>query len=104
MKSRYILLILSLFSLVISSEGDSSVFYTSIIIHSKAELGKVCLNPDGSNTILSKSTQNPGNTFISKILSGKRFDYQQSEFNFGYDIGATLMPTKNANGENAYTL
>ena len=104
MKSKYILLILSLFSLVISSEGDSSVFYTSIIIHSKAELGKVCLNPDGSNTILSKSTQNPGNTFISKILSGKRFDYQQSEFNFGYDIGATLMPTKNANvkdkGEN----
>ena len=104
MKSKYILLILSLFSLVISSEGDSSVFYTSIIIHSKAELGKVCLNLDGSNTILSKSTKNPGNTFISKILSGKRFDYQQSEFNFGYDIGATLMPTKNANGENAYTL
>ena len=104
MKSRYILLILSLFTLVISDVADSSVFYTSQIIHSQAELGKVCLNPDGTNTILSKSTQNQGITFISKILSGKRFEYKQSQFNLGYDKTEILMPTKNMNGENAYTL
>ena len=85
MKSRYILLILSLFTLVISDVADSSVFYTSQIIHSQAELGKVCLNPDGTNTILSKSTQDQGITFISKILGGKRFEYKQSQFNLGYD-------------------
>ena len=104
MKSRYILLILSLFTLVISDVADSSVFYTSQIIHSQAELGKVCLNPDGTNTILSKSTQDQGITFISKILGGKRFEYKQSQFNLGYDISEILMPTKNMNGENAYTL
>ena len=100
MKSRYILLFLSLFTLIKFSEADSSVFYTSQIIHSKAELGKVCLNPDGTNTILSKSTQNQGNTFISKLISGKRFEYKQSQFNLGYDMGAIIIPTKNMNGEN----
>ena len=104
MKSRYILLFLSLFTLIKFSEADSSVFYTSQIIHSKAELGKVCLNPDGTNTILSKSTQNQGNTFISKLISGKRFEYKQSQFNLGYDMGAIIIPTKNMNGENAYTI
>ena len=103
MKPRYLILFLGLLSFI-SSQTSSSVFYTSQIIHSKAELGKVCRNSDGTNTILSKSTENPGITFISKLINGKKFSYQQSQFNLGYDKGAQLMQTKNINGEDAYTL
>ena len=104
MKSRYLAILFLGLLTFISSQTDSNIFYTSQIIHSKAELGKVCHNQDGTNTIISRSTQNSGIAYISKLINGKKFDYKQSRFNLGYDSDAQIMQTKNINGENAYTV
>ena len=104
MKSRYLAILFLGLLTFISSQTDSNIFYTSQIIHSKAELGKVCHNQDGTNTIISRSTQNSGIAYISKLINGKKFDYKQSQFNLGYDSDAQIMQTKNINGENAYTV
>ena len=104
MKSRYLAILFLGLLTFISSQTDSNLFYTSQIIHSKAELGKVCHNQDGTNTIISRSTQNSGIAYISKLINGKKFDYKQSQFNLGYDSDAQIMQTKNINGENAYTV
>ena len=85
MKSRHILIILSLFTLTISERGRLQRLLYVPNYPFSSRIRQICLNPDGTNTILSKSTQNQGITFISKILSGKRFEYKQSQFNLGYD-------------------
>ena len=104
MRTRYILaIILGLLSLISALPSLTDRYYSEII-HEKAEYGKVCRNNDGSNTIISKSTDNGGVTFISKINAGGNFVYKKAQFNLGYDIGAQIFEAKNSNAEDAYTV
>ena len=99
MKAINILIIfLCLFILVSSDEQNTLISpnqYASEIIHENAELSKVCLNMDKSNTILSKGTDsNQGSTLISKIDNRGDFIYHNSKFNLVYDNSAQIMEKK----------
>ena len=74
----------------------------SEIIHENAELGKVVLNADGSNTILSKEYNKKGSTFISKIDNRGNFVYHNSKFKSGYSKEAQIMEAKTNTGNNTY--
>ena len=74
----------------------------SEIIHENAELGKVVLNADGSNTILSKEYNKKGSTFISKIDNRGNFVYHNSKFKSGYSKEAQIMEAKTNKGNNTY--
>ena len=98
MKSRYIILILTL-----SLCSCGTPVFKDEIIHSNAELGKVCPLSDGSNLILSKR---PGAdiTYISKLDSNANYIYHSNTINLAYTGNAQIMESKLTTGEKGYTL
>ena len=109
MKARNVLIVLLCLFAFISSETLNTLIiptiYSSQIIHENAELGKVYLNTDESNTILSKGTDpNQGATLISKIDNRGGFIYHNSKFNLVYDNSAQIMEKKTNTEESVYLL
>ena len=105
MKARYIpIFVLALFTPIIAEIAPFKplIMHLSEIIHENAELGKVCLNSDGSNTIFSKEYNKQGSVFMSKIDKDGNFVYHNSKFNTGYSIGSQLNEIKTSTGDNAY--
>ena len=102
MKARFMFLLLSLFSSIVSQ--SSLIFPTSDskqIIHSNSELGKVCETQDGHNVIISK--RNDSTILISKIDKRGKFDYHEVPFNSGYSKNAKIIESKTNTGEDGYT-
>ena len=102
MKARFMFLLLSLFSSIVSQ--SSLIFPTSDskqIIHSNSELGKVCETQDGHNVIISK--RNDSTILISKIDKRGKFDYHEVPFNSGYSKNAKIIESKTYTGEDGYT-
>ena len=109
MKARNVLIVLLCLFAFISSETLNTLIiptiYSSQIIHENAELGKVYLNTDESNTILSKGTDpNQGATLISKIDNRGGFIYHNSKFDLVYDNSAQIMEKKTNTEESVYLL
>ena len=50
-----------------------NIYYKEEIIHSNAELGKVCQTSKGDNLILSKDIKNSDKTYMSKLDSKANF-------------------------------
>ena len=98
MKSPYIILFLTL-----SLCSCGTPVFKDEIIHSNAELGKVCPLSDGSNLILSKR---PGAdiTYISKLDSNANYIYHSNTINLAYTGNAQIMESKLTTGEKGYTL
>ena len=110
MNARNVLIVLlCLFALVSSDQQNTMLkfnpLFISEIIHENAELGKVCLNTDESNTILSKGVDsNQGSTLISEIDNRGGFIYHNSKFNLVYDSSAQILEKKTNTEESAYLL
>jgi len=103
MKARFMFLLLSLFSSIVSQ--SSLIFPTSDskqIIHSNSELGKVCETQDGHNVIISKRDDNT--ILMSKIDKRGKFVYHQTPVTSGYSKNAKIIESKTYNGEDGYTL
>ena len=98
MKSRYILLLL-LFSFHVYSLPT----FRNEIIHSNAELGKVCLTSEGDNLILSKA-QGQNKIFMSKLDKNANFIYHNRQLNLAYSGNAQITQSKLKTGETGYTL
>ena len=98
MKSRYILLLL-LFSFHVYSLPT----FRNEIIHSSAELGKVCLTSEGDNLILSKA-QGQNKIFMSKLDKNANFIYHNRQLNLAYSGNAQITQSKLKTGETGYTL
>ena len=98
MKSSYIILFL-----ILSLCSCGTPVFKDEIIHSNAELGKVCPLSDGSNLILSKR---PGAdiTYISKLDSNANYIYHSNTINLAYTGNAQIMESKLTTGEKGYTL
>ena len=97
MKSRY--LILFLLSLAICGKIE----YKSEIIHTNAELGKVCQTSEGDNLILSK-VPNKDITFMSKLDDEANYIYHNKSYNLRYTGNAQITQSKLSNGQDGYIL
>ena len=110
MNTRNVLIVLLCLFALVSNDQENTMLkfiptYTSQIIHENAELGKVCLNADESNTILSKGVDsNHGSTLISEIDNRGGFIYHNSKFDLVYDSSAQIMEKKTNTEESAYLL
>ena len=98
MKSSHIILLL-----LISLYSCANPVFKNEIIHTNAELGKVCPTSTGDNLIISKSVGRDI-TLMSKLDSNANYIYHNKEINLAYSGNAQIMESKLTNGEDGYTL
>ena len=91
---------MTLFALIIS---DNSIIYKNVVIHDKAELGKVCQTTSGENLILSKR-KGKDISVISRLDKGGNFVYHELEMGVGYTGNAQIMESKLGDGKEGFTL
>ena len=97
------IIFLTLFALIIS---DNSIIYKNVVIHDKAELGKVCQTASGENLILSKRKGKDISdiSVISRLDKGGNFVYHELEMGVGYTGNAQIMESKLGDGKEGFTL
>ena len=83
--------------------SDNSVLFKNVVIHEKAELGKVCQTASGDNIIISKKTGQDV-TVVSRLDDGGNFIYHESKINVGYTGNAQIMESKISNGDDGFIL
>ena len=93
------LLIIALISATLASDLD----FNSKIIHSRAELGKVCVASEADKLIISNSIDGDY-SYVSKLDENGNFIYHNKTIDTGYSGNAQLTESKLVDGTTGFIL